>query len=452
MTGAPTPHPHDSTHLPLRSRAAIVAGKTVAGASKIANLGSGSVIGGRVSLALDGDLLATLTRDREVAIVSATNGKTTTTHLLATALERHGPVVSNSLGANMPPGIVAALGEADPAARAVLEVDERWVKTVLQATGPATVLLLNLSRDQLDRSHEVRKIADDWRALLGSTPTRRVIANADDPLIVWSAEVAPEVTWVGTAAHWTNDASGCPACGGRIAFSEVDPSAPDGPSTWHCTQCDFTKPDPDWWLTKSADGHDVVERKDGPPVVLDLALPGRVNAANAAMVLAAAESMGADVDRVNAALSTVTDVAGRYKVATIEDTQVRMLLAKNPAGWQEAIDMLAPSPQPVVASINARIADGRDPSWLWDVPFERLQGRFVVTLGERRHDLAVRLRYAEVEHEIAASLAEGVRLASERSGTGKVDLIANYTAFQDYLVEVDPVTADAIEPGGAAHG
>src|SRR4051812_27601514 len=159
MSGSLTPHPNDSAHLPLRSRAAIVAGKTVAGASKIANLGSGSVIGGRLSLALDGDLLATLTRGREVAIVSATNGKTTTTHLLAAGLSRHGPVVTNSLGANMPPGIVAALGEADPGARAVLEVDERWLPKVLRAVGPATVLLLNLSRDQLDRSHEVRKIA-----------------------------------------------------------------------------------------------------------------------------------------------------------------------------------------------------------------------------------------------------------------------------------------------------
>ena len=114
-----------------------------------------------------------------------------------------------------------------------------------------------------------------------------------------------------------------------------------------------------------------------------------------------------------------------------------MLLAKNPAGWQEAIAMLAPSPQPVVTAINARIADGRDPSWLWDVPFERLQGRFVVAIGERRHDLAVRLRYAEVDHAIAESLADAVRLAAEHSAAGSVDLIANYTAFQDYRIEVD---------------
>jgi lipid II isoglutaminyl synthase (glutamine-hydrolysing) len=162
-----------------------------------------------------------------------------------------------------------------------------------------------------------------------------------------------------------------------------------------------------------------------------------VNAANAAMALAAATAMGADLERAARALSTVTDVAGRYRTATVAGAQLRMLLAKNPAGWQEAIAMLAPAPQPVVASINARIADGRDPSWLWDVPFERLQGRFVVALGERRHDLAVRLRYAEVDHAIAETLTDAVGQAAEHSATGAVDLIANYTAFQDYLVEVE---------------
>src|SRR5204862_2158354 len=117
----------------------------------------------------------------------------------APARSRHGPVVSNSPGANMPPGIVAALGEAAPSARAVLEVDERWLPKVMKAVGPATVLLLNLSRDQLDRSHEVRKIADTWRDALRDIPTERVIANADDPLVVWAAGSAPNVVWVGTA-------------------------------------------------------------------------------------------------------------------------------------------------------------------------------------------------------------------------------------------------------------
>src|SRR4051812_18203381 len=122
--------PHPEPPLPLRSRAALLAGRAVAEASRVSNLGSGSVIGGRLSLAIDHDLLATLAQGREVALVSATNGKTTTTHLLATALARTGPVATNTLGANMPPGLVVALADADPHARAVLEVDERWIPAV----------------------------------------------------------------------------------------------------------------------------------------------------------------------------------------------------------------------------------------------------------------------------------------------------------------------------------
>ena len=95
------------------------------------------------------------------------------------------------------------------------------------------------------------------------------------------------------------------------------------------------------------------------------------------------------------------EVAGRYRTVTVGSTRARMLLAKNPAGWLEVFDLLAPSPAPVVVAINARIADGKDPSWLWDVPFERLRGRLVVATGDRGWDLAVRLHYAEVDHRHA---------------------------------------------------
>ncbi|MCB1251600.1 MAG: DUF1727 domain-containing protein, partial [Acidimicrobiales bacterium] len=70
--------------------------------------------------------------------------------------------------------------------------------------------------------------------------------------------------------------------------------------------------------------------------------------------------------------------------------------------------------------------------------YEALRGRFVVATGERRHDLAVRLRYAEVDHATAPRLAEAVALAARRGDPAatparRVGLIANYTAFQDYL-------------------
>ncbi|MCU0268240.1 MAG: MurT ligase domain-containing protein [Acidimicrobiales bacterium] len=409
-----TRSPHRS-ELPRRSRAALAAGRGVATLSRAAHLGSGSVIGGKLALAVDPLLLGRLSAGHDTVLVSGTNGKTTTTHLVGAALRTAGPVASNTLGANMPPGMVAALDRAPDDVTAVLEVDERWLPRVLGEVGPAVVVLLNLSRDQLDRSHEVRKIADTWRDALGRLATRVVVANADDPLVVWAAGGAPHVVWVGAGSSWTADAAGCPACGGRIDFS---------PTTWRCTACDFARPEPAW----TDDGTHAVQR-DGPRVPLAVELPGRVNRGNALLALAAADAVGVEPATAAPGLRRVREVAGRYRSADVADSRLRMLLAKNPAGWTEAIDMLAPAPRPVVAAINARIADGRDPSWLWDVPYERLQGRLVVATGERRHDLAVRLRYADVDHDVADSLEAAVR----RCGTPDVDLIANYTAFQDYL-------------------
>lgn len=436
----PTPS-RDPTrpHLPARARVAVGAGRALAGLSRATHLGSGSVIGGRLSLALEPDLLAELTRGREVALVSATNGKTTTTRLLTAALRAERPVVSNQLGANMPPGHVAALGTAPADATAVLEVDERWLGRVMEATRPSTVLLLNLSRDQLDRSHEVRRIAERWREALAATPPGRVVANADDPIVAWAAAAAPEVVWVATGTRWRADASGCPQCSSRLRYTTDDLGGP----TWACDACGLTRHEPDW----RTEGDDAVG-PDGAHHHLDLALPGQVNRANATMALAAAVAMGADAGRAVPALASITDVAGRYRVASFAGARVRLLLAKNPAGWQEAIDMLAPAPAPVVVAINARVADGHDPSWLWDVPFEALAGRFVVATGERRHDLAVRLRYAEVDHVVAETLAAAVRTASTRAPDPRavLDVAANYTAFQDYLAEVGAA------PAGGADG
>lgn len=402
-----------------RGRVAVSAGRAVAAASRLTRLGSGSVIGGRASLALDRHLLARLTAGREVALVSATNGKTTTTRLLSAALAVDRPVVSNALGANMPPGHVAALGAADRGASAVLEVDERWLGHVMAETHPSTVALLNLSRDQLDRSHEVRDLAARWRAALVASPPGRVVANADDPLVAWAAMASRHTTWVAAGSAWNADAVGCPACGGRLSFSDA--------AAWHCLDCSLARPPVDVVLEG-----DRVRWSDGTEVVLELSLPGRVNRANAAVALAAAVAMGADAPEAARALSTVTDVAGRYRTARVAGTDVRLLLAKNPAGWFEALDMLAPPPQPVVVGINARVADGHDPSWLWDVPFERLRDRLVVATGERRLDLAVRLRYAGVEHLVADTFVEAVRACAAPD----VDVAANYTAFQEYLEQL----------------
>lgn len=410
--------------LPPRTRLAAAVGGAVATSSRRLGRGTGSVIGGRAILLIDPSALRGLSAGRHVALVSGTNGKTTTTSLLSAALSRCGRVVSNTLGANLPAGIAAALATAPPETRlAALEVDEAWLGRVLAATDPEVVVLLNLSRDQLDRNNEVRRLSAAWRdTLAGRSPSGagpHVVANADDPLVVWAAEAGVSVTWVGAGQRWTADAAGCPNCGGRIHFPDVLGGA------WACSRCQFRRPELDVWL----EGGDVVFG-DGGRVAVALALPGRCNQANAAMAMAAAGRFGVGRADAMAAMGTTSEVAGRYRTVTVGATKARLLLAKNPAGWLETFDLLAPPPTPVVVAVNARIADGKDPSWLWDVPFERLQGRHVVATGERSADLAVRLGYADVDHRRQPDLLQAIADAGTHAADGIVDVVANYTSFQ----------------------
>ena len=126
--------------------------------------------------------------------------------------------------------------------------------------------------------------------------------------------------------------------------------------------------------------------------------PGRFNQANALMAAVAAEACGVDALEALAAMAAVQEVAGRFTVRAFGAARARLMLAKNPAGWDELLDLVAASESPLVVSINARVADGADPSWLWDVPYERLAGRAVVATGDRFRDLSVRLHYGGVAH------------------------------------------------------
>ena len=130
------------------------------------------------------------------------------------------------------------------------------------------------------------------------------------------------------------------------------------------------------------------------------------------------------------AISQVRSVAGRYTHVERHGTDLRLLLAKNPAGWLEALDILEPAPVPVTLAVNAQVPDGRDTSWLWDVDYRVLRGRQVFVSGERRLDLAVRLE-ADL---VAFDLVDGVDEAVDQVEGTSLDVIANYTAFQQIRV------------------
>ena len=173
-----------------RAALATIALRTTGFLSRAAGIGSGSTIGGRVGLLIDPDLLGELGAGRDIVLVTGTNGKTTTTRLIVEALGGPGKVASSGSGANLPPGLASALAAARRGQPAVLEVDERYLGAAAAALDPQVIVLLNVSRDQLDRMSEVRMIAERWRTVLGSS-SATVVANADDPLVVHAAGVGP---------------------------------------------------------------------------------------------------------------------------------------------------------------------------------------------------------------------------------------------------------------------
>jgi UDP-N-acetylmuramyl tripeptide synthase len=390
--------------------------------------GEGMVIGGRVILRLAPDAIAEMAHDRVAALVSATNGKTSTTRLLATAVEQGGPVISQHTGANMTSGVAVTLASGDPTAQAVLEVDEAYLPTIFQATSPKVVILGNLSRDQLDRMNEVAMIARRWRDMLSDAGSTTVVANADDPSIVWAVRHAPHVVWVSAGQVWTADSAVCLDCGALLLRAD---------SSWGCPQCGFSRPTPTWTLDW-VDDHGVVHGPHDQRYELHLQLPGRFNAANGALALVATVELGLDAAESVRRMATVQSVSGRYAVVSVGELTIRLLLAKNPAGWSELVDVMAPAPTPVIVTINSNAADGRDPSWLWDVPFERLRGRVVVATGDRRRDLAVRLLHADVEHVVIEDpYAPGVVLPEGMRELDVVDCAATYTAFHHLRTTAD---------------
>jgi UDP-N-acetylmuramyl tripeptide synthase len=444
--------------LPIRARVATTIGGAASKVSRLAGRGDGSVIGGVVGLKVAPDLLRQLAAGRQIVMVTGTNGKTTTTRLVTAAIGSLGQeVATNAFGANMESGLVSALSGQPDAPYAVLEVDERHLPAMIKATNPRVVLLLNLSRDQMDRAAEIWLIARRWREAFAASPDVRIIANADDPLIAWAAgatgsgatsdlglgpgigarpagarpagagpgpngfpgpagavgaEPPSNVTWVAAGQRWFEDSWCCPDCGSHLRRDELG---------WRCGECGLSRPSARWVL----DGPNVIDAA-GTVRELNLALPGRANRSNAVMALAVASLFGADVDQALPELRKVTSVAGRYTTVQRRGRTVKLLLAKNPAGWLEAFDVLDAAKPPVLLAVNAQGPDGRDTSWLWDVDYRVLAGRPVLVTGERRIDLAVRLEADGIPFD----LVDDIEAAIDAVPPGQLDVIANYTAFQ----------------------
>jgi len=398
-------------------------------------------------------------------LVSATNGKTTTTRLLVGALRADGrEVVTNAAGANLMSGVATALAEASPrrgsTASGVFEVDEAALPAVAAGVAPDALLMMNLFRDQLDRHGELEAIGDRWVAMLeGLSPVPRLVACGDDPLLASLPPAGADVLWFGIddpsvaapeLSH-ASDSTRCRACGSALDYRRVWLGHI---GDWRCPTCGAERPQPDIAVVdaglRGAHGSSPVVRTPEGEVTLSLALPGLHNVLNAAGALAAAIAMGVPASLAAGAISEVPAAFGRAERVQVDGRDVVLLLAKNPAGANENVRtlLLDDADHHLLVALNDRIADGRDVSWVWDVDWEPLLPRIkrLTATGERAHDLALRFRYAGLDADRLAVIPDPStaleRALADVPPGGTLEVLPTYTAMHQ-------IRADLVARGAA---
>jgi lipid II isoglutaminyl synthase (glutamine-hydrolysing) len=416
-------------------------GKLVRRASRLR--GGGSALPGLVVEKIDpGFMQRTLsTLPLGVAVVSGTNGKTTTTKMVVELLESQGlKVFTNRTGSNFTRGVAAALlGEVDWRGRlsadvAVLELDEAHAVHFVNSVPPRYCLLLNVLRDQLDRFGEIDKTAQLLEHIASKT-TGTVVLNREDPRVarIAGAINGPEVLYFGLddslLSTFPNDDEMRAAPGSPVPPVPVRPPADV--------------------VLRRVGADDADFEYDGATVTTGMKLRGVYNIFNAAAALTLAraiavkgKSAAADNDGLLTALSRVAPAFGRGESLVVDGLPLELVLVKNPSGFRLGLKSFPAAGYATMIAINDNYADGRDMSWLWDVEFDTLRDGGVDQLsGSRAYDMALRLQYDDVpigavNTEIAPALASFIRGATDKPKR----IFCTYTAMLAIRRELSKIT------------
>lgn len=440
----------------IRLGAAVLVGKSVAALARGFRLGGGTTMPGRVARFVEPAVAARLAARlaHGVIVVTGTNGKTTTSRLVTHIFGQAGLVsVHNRAGANLAAGIAAALVQsATPGGRpqgdiGVFEVDEAALPGVQPSLHPHTLLLTNLFRDQLDRYGEIDIVAGRWRSALQTLAlTAAVVFNADDPLVseVGRTHPGPQVPFgieddtcgLGTLEH-AADARYCYRCGipydyRTVYFGHM--------GVYRCRRCGTARPDPLVAATevtqRGIDGSVFHLRSPWGEGRVRTALPGVYNIHNVLAAAACTLHRGLPLEVVVRGIESFAPAFGRAERVRVDGRQAILLLAKNPAGFNEVLRTMlrADGQQVALIAINDLTADGRDISWLWDVDFEMLAGRVrrVIVSGLRAEDMALRLKYAGVDPavlELRKDLGAAFDAATAAADGLPLYVLPTYTAM-----------------------
>jgi UDP-N-acetylmuramyl tripeptide synthase len=425
--------------------AEIAAARLVAGLSRLVGAGAGMTIPGKLLSKLDPGAIDRLAArlPSGTAVVSATNGKTTTTAMAAEILRPRFRLAHNRSGANLVSGVASTLLAAGGAELGLLEVDEGALPEVLRRVRPRAVCLGNLFRDQLDRYGELELVAERWRAAVAALPTgTALVLNGDDPQI---GSLGPGVVYglddprvARPSLQHAADSKYCIRCGTPYEYGAAYVGHL---GDYRCPNCGHARP-PLEVAARSIELHgleraafDLVTPEGTQRV--ELALPGLYNVYNALGAAALARALGAPLEDIAAGLARFSAAFGRFERIPVDGKRLLLLLIKNPAGANEAVRTLVDGgpPRVAVVALNDAIADGRDVSWIWDVDFEPLLAGLdtLVCSGERAAELALRFKYGGldtsrivVEPSLEQALDRGLDLTPEG---GELVVLPTYTAM-----------------------
>ncbi len=448
-----------------RAAAAVVAGRTSGALARRLRLGGGTSLPGLVARRVDPaivEFLGSQLRHGSV-VITGTNGKTTTSGLVAYVLRADGlRVWRNREGANLVRGITASLIiRSRPTgslrwhgnAAMVCEVDEAAFPQVIAELEPRAVVVTNLFRDQLDRYGEVDTVAERWREALHILPaSSRLVLNADDPTVAALADPAhvagalyfgladaPAADDAGMAGSASDviDTRTCPRCRTPLAYSVRFYSHV---GHWACPGCGFARPRPAIYGQRvQPEGLEATRFTLVSPTGeqdVRLPLPGLYNVYNALAAAATGVALGVDGPAVGAALGRFMPAFGRAERLSVEGRDVRLLLAKNPTGLNEVLRALAAvgHGQHLLMLLNDKPADGEDVSWIWDADVERvatMEPASLTVSGTRAYDLGLRLKYAgRPPGVIEPDPVRALSLALEATPAGAtLFIVPTYTAM-----------------------
>lgn len=433
----------------IKSFFSILAGKITIFLSKHI-LKGGSTFPGTVALKFDKKILSTVAKDYKVILVTGTNGKTTTTSMITNIFKNKGyRVITNNTGANLFRGIVSCFidnyrfSKSNKGSYAIIEVDEANLKFVTDYITPEIITITNLFRDQLDRYGEVYTTLDKILEGIHKVPSSTLVLNGDDSLFGVLDVENPKVYYGFSNPINDNntidinaDAKFCKICKAPYKYNFV---TYNHLGDYYCTECGYKRP----YLKYKMEG--ILEQTPNSSVVIingnevSISQSGVYNIYNGLCAYSIASEAGIENSIITSSLGKVDSSFGRQEEIQIENKKVKIILVKNPAGYNQALDTLCLNKEvfSTLFMLNDNYADGRDVSWIWDVNFEKLSSlpiQDVFISGIRLYDMAVRLKTAGLNEE--SFIIEGdYEKLTEKLKTSKnnnIYILATYTAMINY--------------------